>query len=225
MSRKSSKKGMATLEYALLLPLILACIFVAIDVFLIFYQKTILQTFAENMAQSLARQWGYKPLPLEEAKTGVYKKSAYESREVYWHLKLWENNGKETAAENYIKSEAMKSHFLKAYEPTDGSKNGNRKKALEPEVNVTYKVGFPSSLKVSIKSSFYLPGAGLMRAIGLGELLIIEGNATAHVYDPKDMINNTDYVLQLLKGTTFYQKFIEKIAPLKQNIEKFIKKE
>lgn len=226
MSRKKDIRGLTTIEYALLLPVILACIFVAIDVFLIFYQKTLIQTYAENMAQSLARQWGYKPLPLDEAQTGVYQKSTYESREVYWHLKLWENGRKEDDAEDFIKNEVIKSRFLTFYKPLDNSKNdGSRKKALEPVVKVTYKPGFPSSLNVSVKAYFNVPGSSILKAIGLGELLTVEGYATAHVYDSKDMINNTDYVLQLLRKTKFYQKFMEKIAPLKENIDKFIRKE
>jgi hypothetical protein len=225
MLRRKDVRGLTTIEYALLLPVILACIFLVIDVFLILYQKSLIQTYTENMAQTLARQWGYMPLPLEESRTGVYQKNTYESREVYWHIKLWENRGKAEEAERYIKEEIKKQRFLKFYAPPDTRKNdGSRQNALEPEVDVVYKAGFPSTLSISVKSYFHLPGANIIKAIGLGELLTIKGYATAHVYDTKDMINNTDYVLQLLRKTAVYQKFIEKIAPLKQNIEKFIGK-
>ena len=55
-------------------------VFICIVVFLILYQKAIIQNMAEDVTQSLSRQWGYKPLPVDEINSGVYKRETYESR-------------------------------------------------------------------------------------------------------------------------------------------------
>lgn len=220
---KTKSGGLTTLEYAILLPVIMACVLVAIDVYLVLYQRSVIQNLAEDSAQSLAMQWGYDPLPVNEMKTGVYQKATYESREVYWHLKLWRNDEKEAAAEQTIQAEAARLNLLKPYEPLNPSPSATTNTSGDPEVDVAFVPGFPSTVHVKIKATFYLPGAGLLKTIGLGGLLSIEGNAQTQVYDAKDMINNTDYVLQLLMNTGIYQKFMEKLTPLKENLDKLIK--
>ena len=218
---KDGVKGLATIEYAILIPLLLACVFVAIDVYIILYQRALIQNLAEECAQSLSMQWGYYPLPVDEIQTGVYQKDTYESREVYWQIKLWKNSDKERTAEEYIKQKAVGLNFLKPYQGSTGNQT-NASNDSKPEVKVKYKAGLPSTLNVSIKASYLLPGAGLMKTIGLGELLTIEGNATANVFDSKDMINNTDYVIQLLMGTNIYKTFTEKLSPIKEYIDKLM---
>ena len=79
---RPSIRGHSTLEYAVLMPIVLICVFICIEIFLIQYQKSVVQNIAEEAAQSLSRQWGYKPLPVDEISSGVYKRETYESMEV-----------------------------------------------------------------------------------------------------------------------------------------------
>lgn len=213
------KSGHSTLEYTLLIPIVLICVFICMVAFLILYQKALVQNMAEDAAQSLSRQWGYKPLPVDEISSGVYKRETYESREVYWNLKLLFGKKKEEAAIEYIEKNIEDLGLLKPYIPEKNS----GKSIDNLIVNVDIKPGLPAVLYVDIKAVYHMPMQNLMQLIGFGKCLIIEGHAQSLVYDPKDMINTTDYVYQLIRTTDIYQSFMKKIEPLKKNLDKLIK--
>lgn len=213
---KNGERGNATLEYIILLPIVFVCIFLCVFIFLILYQKTLIQNIAEDAAQSISRQWGYNPLPVGEISTGVYRKETYENREIYWHLKLLSNNKKEAAAKSYMEENSRNLGLLKRYKDHTGQ-------ACEPEILVDLKPGIRSVLHVTVKAKYDMPAKGLLRLAGLKEYLLIEARAQAMVYDPKELINTTDYVYQLITESKFYEKFAEKIKLLKENLDKFLK--
>ncbi len=204
-----NSRGSYTLEYAILIPIIFACVFICILISLVFYQKTLIQNIAEEMAQSISRQWGYKPLPTEELTSGVYKRDTYESREVYWHLKLWNNRKKEEHAESQILMALDNLGILKLY-------------SSDQNVDVIFKPGIPSEVVVKIQVAYSIPGLGLIKLIDNADYLIIEGEARSAVYDSKDMINTSDYVYQIIRETKFYQEIMAKIEALKTNLNKII---
>lgn len=222
---KIREKGSTTLEYAILMPVVFACVLLAVYVFLILHQKALIQNLSEEAAQSLSRQWGYKPIPVDELESGAYKRSTYESREIYWHLKLWDKGSKQTNAQEYFNKKVKTTGLLKLYKPDYNKGKNMPKLSFDPDkpVYVEFKPGFPSTLIVKIKAAYTIPGAGILKLVGLGEYIVIEGNAQSQVYDAKDMINTTDYVVQIIRETKIYQEFIKKIEPLKENIDKFIK--
>lgn len=220
--KKPLSGGHSTLEYALLMPIIFICVFMCIVIFLILYQKSLVQNMAEEAAQSLSRQWGYKPLPVDEINSGVYKRETYESREVYWNLKLLFSKKKEEAAKAYIEKNIKDVGFLKPYVSEKGSAKNTDPNLI---VAVDIKPGLPAVLNVEIKAAYQMPVKNLMRLVGIGDRLVIEGKARSLVYDTKDMINTTDYVYQLIRATDLYQNFIKKIEPLKKNLDKILKEE
>lgn len=207
--KASEKSGSTTLEYAIILPVVFAVVLAAIMVFLLLYQKALVQNLAEAAAESLSRQWSYTEITAGEISTGVYKRETYDEREIYWNIGFWDNGRKEDFAEEYIKEKVTGMGVLKA-----GNRSG-------PEVRVEYRAGIPAVLTVKIKGTYRMPGAGLMKTIGLSDALTIEGAAEAFVFDSKDIINTADYAFQILQQTKTYQKFTEKISPLRENIEKF----
>ena len=71
----NSDKGSSTVECAILIPVILASVMLCVFIFIILYEKTLLQSYADEMAMSLAREWGYKALPVDELESGVYKRN------------------------------------------------------------------------------------------------------------------------------------------------------
>jgi len=218
---KPSTSGHSTLEYALLMPIIFICVFVCIIVFMILYQKAIIQNIAEETAQSLSRQWGYSPLPVEEISSGVYKRETYESREVYWNLKLLFSEKKKKDAKEYIEKSIKNVGFLKPYNSQAFGDNS----IPDTTVNVDIKPGLPAVLNVEIKAAYKMPAKNLMNLIGIGDCLIIKGYARTLIYDPKDMINTTDYVYQLIRSTDFYQDFIKRIEPIKKNLDRILKEQ
>lgn len=206
-------RGSYTLEYAILIPMIFVCVYVCILVFLLFYQKTLIQNIAEDAAQSISRQWGYKPLPVDELVTGVYRKDTYESRETYWHLKLWNNKKKEEQAKEYISVGLDKIGVLRTHpsHPID--------------VTVDFKPGIPSKVFVVIEVAYKAPGTGLLKLVGKDDFIIIRCEACSTVYDSKDMINTADYVYQIIRETKVYQDIMAKIDSLKGSLDNIINKE
>jgi len=218
-TKKAREKGSTTLEYAILLPTVFACVFAVILVFLLLYQKAVIQNLAEETAESMSRQWGYKSVTDDEMSTGVYKKETYEEREIYWNLKIWENGGKEMKAGEYLRSRAAGAGPLQLFRksPSGGaSETGGSSDAIS--IAVDYNAGFPSVLSVEIKALYTVPGAGLMRLVGMGDFVTVKGYAEANVYDAKELINTTDYCVQLLRNTKSYQIFKEKTASLKDGL-------
>jgi len=221
VSVKSSISGHSTLEYALLMPIIFICVFACIVVFLILYQKAIVQNIAEEAAQSMSRQWGYNPLPVEELNSGVYKRETYENREVYWNLKLLFSEKKKQDAREYIEKNIKGAGLLKPYNSQVTANNT----VPDTTVNVEITPGLPAVLTIEIKAAYMMPAKNLLRLIGIGDCLIIKANARSLIFDPKDMINTTDYVYQLLRSTDLYQDFIKKIEPLKKNLDRILKEQ
>ena len=186
MKKKNNwNKGSSTVECAILMPIILACVLLCIFIFMILYEKTLLQNYAEDVAMSLSRQWGYKPLPVDELETGVYKKETYEDREIYWQLKLLGNNKKELAAYEYIRDNTKTTGILKPYKDRTG-------KEVQNEISVDFTPGIPSTIQITIIAKYSTPAKPLLSLIGMNDYLIIEAKAKSTVYDPKDMINTTD---------------------------------
>lgn len=213
------RSGNSTLEYTILMSIVFICVFICIVIFLILYQKALVQNMAEDVAQSLSRQWGYKPLPIDEVNSGVYKKDTYESREVYWNLKILFSRKKEEVAKEYIEKNLKGIGLLKPYIPENDSDNDIKSNTI---VDVDIKPGLPAILNVDIKVAYEMPMKNLFRLIGIREFLVIEGYARSLVYDPKDMINTTDYIYQLIRATDLYQNFMKKIEPLKKNLDKLL---
>jgi hypothetical protein len=212
----NSDTGSSTVECAILIPVILASVLLCVFIFIILYEKTLLQSYADEMAMSLAREWGYKALPVDELESGVYKKETYENREIYWHLKLWENSQKELTAFGYIKDNAKSTGILKPYKDHTG-------KEEEKEIIVDFRPGIPSVIHITITGKYTTPAEPLLKLIGLNDYLILEAKAKSNVYDTKDMINTTDYVYQLVRETETFKKFTEKIKPLKEKLDDLVK--
>jgi len=206
-------RGSFTVEFAVLIPVIFACVFACLNVFLVLYQKTLIQNIAEEAAQSLSRQWGYKPLPVDELVTGVYKRETYESRETYWHLKLWNNRKKQEQAENRIMTGLDSLGVLKP-------------KLKHPiKVDVDFRPGLPSEVAVKVEISYTAPGLGLMKLFGAGDYITVTGEARSAVYDSKDMINNADYVYQIIRETKVYKDIMKKINTVKEKLNAIVNRE
>lgn len=211
-----SNKGRASIEYVILLPIVFACVLLCVYIFIFFYEKTVLQSFAEDIAQSISKQWGYRPLPLEEIESGIYKKETYENREIYWNLKPLGDRKKESLVKDYIIENSRASGLLKPYIDCTGEE-------VKPEITVDFNPGISSVLHIRISMKYNTPVKSLLKLIGLKEYMVIEAKAQSHVYDPKDMINTTDYVYQLISEATVLKDFEGIIKPLKDNLNNFLK--
>jgi len=205
------QSGSTTIEYAIVLPMVFACVIGCITIFLLLYQKAMLQSTAENLAESVARQWNYESLNYSEINHGVFEKSTFNKREVYWNLKFFKHKSKAEAFEQYCHKAIENKGLLKLYREEGRIKS--------PEVEVKYHAGFPSYVTVKIKATYYLPGASMLWLLGMGESITIQTEAQCHVHDSKDMINTADYVVQLVRETKVFAAFEEKLREIKRSIE------
>ncbi|NLM75267.1 MAG: pilus assembly protein [Clostridiaceae bacterium] len=206
-------RGNFTVEYAILLPVIFAVVIAGIVVFLIFYQGALLQNTAENLAEALARQWNYGGITNQEMISGVYQKSTFDEREIYWNLKS--SRSKERAAQEYCQKLIENLGFFRFYKYSNPQ--------VKPKVVVNYSAGILPEITVSIEASYVFPGSDILRIFGLGDILKIKANAQCNVHSAKDMINATDYILQMLRETELYEALDEKFQDIRNSIEKVIR--
>lgn len=203
-----SRSGSATIEYIIILPMVFACVVAVIVAYAAMYQKSMIQSLAESAASGLSMTWGHSPLEPADIKTGSYSRRSYDNRQLYWQIAPLGKGVKESAAEKWV------------YEQLDGIGLLKEANVNPASVDVDYQLGFPfSRITIAITSNYRLPGANLLKFIGLGDYLVIKGYAEATVYDQKDMIDNTDYVIQKVKESGI-DEIIGKIkAPLEKGIE------
>jgi len=216
----SSEKGVNIIEYAILMPFIFTFILAVIFLYIFIYHSVYVRNLAEETAESIARQWGYKEIENTEIKTGIYKMTTYDMKEIYWSIKPWKNANKEKNARDYIRQRLENKGILKLY--AFKSSYPEKQTPENPEISVKYKPGLISSVCVNIKTAYKVPCSGLMRLIGFKDYIVFNGNAEVKVFDSKDMIYTSDYILQLLMETKVYDMFNRKIALLRDNINKFL---
>jgi hypothetical protein len=206
MVKGSDKRsGSATIEYVIIMPLVIACVVAVIMVFEALHQKSAIQALAESTAEGLSMIWGHNPLKEEEIATGAYSRESYDNRQLYWQVLPIGSRGKVTAAQIWAEKHVENSSLL---EETGGRK---------PQVSVSYHHGFPTSkVEVSITAYYDMPGIDALKFIGLGDLLIIKGYAEAPVYDQKEMINISDYVIQKVMESKIGDILQKLVSPLKK---------
>lgn len=206
MFRKAAlRSGSATIEYAIIMPVAIACVVAVIVVFECLYQQSAIQTLAEQTAEGLSMIWGHDPVSEEDIVTGAYSRESFDSKQLYWQVLPTGKYQKTGTAKGWIEKQLDSLGLLEEIEDRNA------------EVTVSYQYGFPlSKVKVSITAYYEMPGAAALKYIGMGNLLIIKGQAEAPVYDQKEMINVSDYIIQKVMETNAGE-FINKIAaPLKK---------
>ena len=153
---------------------------------------------------------GSSPLKEEEIATGSYSRESYDNRQLYWHILPIGNNRKTDSAEaeNWAEKHLENIGLMKEIED---------KKA---KVSVSYHHGFPTSrIKVSITANYVTPGAQALRFIGLGDWLTIKGYAEAPIYDQKEMINISDYIIQKVMESKIGEVLKKIASPLKKALK------
>lgn len=205
-----SKKrlGSATIEYVIIMPLAIACVVAVIMVFESLHQRSAVQALAETAAEGLSMIWGHSPIEEEELMTGAYSRESYDNRQLYWQILPVGKDGKTGTTEEWLRKQIENRGLLEELEDR------------QAQVRVVYHQGFPASkVEVSITSYYDMPGAAALKYIGLGDLLIIRGHAEAPVYDQKEMINVSDYVIQKVMESKIGELLKKLASPLKKALE------
>jgi len=108
---KNSRKGAVTIEYALIFPIVILCVFILMFIGLVFYQQALLQSVVSENVQNCAFLWGYdfNSLKMNEGITG---KKSYLSEDLYWQIFSKADRKKSILREN-IMHEIKKRSILK----------------------------------------------------------------------------------------------------------------
>lgn len=61
IKKADMRSGSATIEYIIILPLVIACVVAVIMVFECLHQRSLIQALAESTAEGLSMIWGHSP--------------------------------------------------------------------------------------------------------------------------------------------------------------------
>ncbi|NLU32055.1 MAG: pilus assembly protein [Clostridiaceae bacterium] len=202
------RSGRATIEYIIIMPVVIACVMAVIMVFECLYQQSAIQALADSTAEGLSMIWGHNPIKEEEIASGAFSRESYDNRQLYWQILPANSDEKRSTARDWVEKQLESIGLLKEV------------KDRNAEVSVSYHHGFPTSkIVVNITAYYVLPGAAALKFIGLGDVLTIRCRAEAPVYDQKEMINVSDYVIQKVMESKAGE-FLKKIAsPLKKALK------
>ncbi|AGC68427.1 TadE-like protein [Thermoclostridium stercorarium subsp. stercorarium DSM 8532] len=208
---KKQCRGAVTVEYAVIFPIVIVCIFIIIHIGMLYYQHCLMQTVASKCVRSMALLWGYDPDEIN-IETGITDRNAYVSEALYWQLITDKNKRGEKAAQAVL-NELMSKSVIK---PSGGF-----------DVEMTYNnyIIF-KKIGLCIRADYVLPFGDLLELVGLPGRTRMEVYSETMVHDTQDFIQNTDYLLQIYEESGARNWVEEKVEPLLnslKNIKKYFK--
>ena len=200
-----SLKGAVTIEYVLIFPFVIFCVFILIFIGLIFYQQALLQSVVSENAQNCALLWGYDLNKLNMTE-GVTNTESYLSEDLYWHI-FSKADRKKLLLQNYIRNEI------------------NKRSILKPSHDVDVEVVFHNYFliqKVGLKAemAYKLPCDNFIRSLGLSGDIKIQTYSEAVIQDPKEFIHNVDYILKIYEESGASNWVKEKCKSLLDSLNK-----
>ena len=191
--------GAATVEYAIVFPVVIICILILVYLGMLYYQQCLMQAAVSGYVQNLAFLWGYEP-DVTDPREGVTSRNAYVSEGMYWHIytDVRKRGGK---AVRDLQDELMSKSIIK---PEDNF-----------EIEVNYR-NLLLSKKVGIraKAAYPLPFKGFFNRIDLSGYCLIEAYSETTVNDPQDFMQNVDYLLQIYEESGAKEWVEERCKPL-----------
>lgn len=201
----SATKGAVTVEYVLIFPFVILCVLIIIQIGFLYYQQALFQSVVGESIQNWAMLWGYD-VGRVTAEKGITDRNAYESEGLYWHI-FSGAHAKKTVLENEIECLLLESSIIK---PKNGIK-----------VEVTFK-NYVIVQKIEIHAAAIYPSpcGKLLQLIGFPEEIELETYYETTVNDPKEFINNIDYLLQIYNETQA-KDWVESLCePLVESLKK-----
>lgn len=199
------RAGAITTEYALVFPVVILSVYIIIYFGLVYYQQALLQSVTAENAQNWAMLWGYEA-PEVNSGEGVTTAVIYRSEGLYWHIFLNPEEKKELIRKKILRELNEKSIL---------------KEARGTEVEVTYKNYLISrKLCVQATASYPLPAKGFFQAMGLPGDITLRACCHTAIHDPKEWIENVDYLLQIYDETGAKDWLEEKCKPLVDSLRK-----
>ncbi|NLG87938.1 MAG: pilus assembly protein TadE [Clostridiaceae bacterium] len=200
-----AEKGAVTVGYVLIFPVVILCVVIIIQIGLLYYQQALFQSVVGESIQNWAMLWGYEA-SLVNAEKGITGKDSYVSEGLYWHI-FSGADVKKNALEKDIKRLLLKSSIIKP------------KGEIKTEVEFT---NYIIAQKIDIRAWVVYPSpcGKLLQFIGFPDEIVLEAHYEATVNDPKEFINNVDYLLQIYNETQVKDRVESLLEPLAQSLEK-----
>lgn len=204
-SAKGRCRGAVTVEYAIIFPIVIICIIILIYLGLLYYQQSLMQAVVSESVQNWALLWGYDPKGVD-AKAGITNQNTYFSEGLYWHI-FPNLDEREKNVVDTIKNELITKSILRPI----GDINVETKCS---NLLIYKKVGFRA------KAIYPLPFKGLLRLIGSSGNITMEAYSETIINDPKEFIQNIDYLLQIYEETGVKDWVTEECEPLVNTLQK-----
>lgn len=200
-----SRNGAMTVEYAIIFPFVIFVVMLLVYIGLVYYQQALLQSVVTANAQDWAFLWGYDAKKVQPGE-GILGAEGYNSEGLYWHIFPEANR----------KKEIIRNAIRKDYE---------RRSILRSNRDVQIDVSFENYLifqKVDIKATavYALPMKSFFQAVGLTGDFTLQAYSETSVHDPKEFIQNVDFLLQIYEESGAKDWVMEKCKPLMDSLKK-----
>jgi hypothetical protein len=207
--KKSMEKGGIAIEYMIIIPI--AFISVIFVFFILFstVEQAFVQSVVDDSVSSFADVWQHGGMNESWLENGAWDLSAVAGKQIYWE------------SISSITKGGSKTVWMKEIM--------NRKLAMNPLLtlkssSVEYVYGFPMShIEVGAVMTYSLPGADIMRLVGIKNEITLTAYGTCSLSEPNSFINDVDYLIQSIQKTKSASEFSEFVNPLKNCLDKALK--
>ena len=195
--RLRNSSGSATVEHTVVLPLLILLVIILLHVVVLLHDQAVLQAYASDSAESLARTWRCGDNPQEWALSGDWSPQAGADRRLYWQLSaaLTGDAGRASTAAERLETQLG-----------SGKGNSGSRAALlgkgDLNVSVRYLAGIPfGTVRVEIMQTSRSTAKRIPALLGWGGRRRIQVSAESLVTDPRSLMQDVDWGLQVLQDT------------------------
>jgi hypothetical protein len=194
-----------TVEHAVIFPFVIFIVMLLVYFGLIYYQHALLQSVVAGSTQNWALLWGFDAQKVQPGE-GVLSLEGYDSEGLYWQMFSGADR----------KKEIIRTAIREEYE---------RKSLLRSSQDIQVEVSFENFIifqKVGVKvtAAYPMPMKGFFRAIGLSGDFTLQAFSETSVHDPKEFIQNVDFLLQIYEESGAKDWVMEKCKPLTDSLKK-----
>ncbi len=196
-SLRNNSSGSATVEHAVILPLLILLVIILLHVAVLLHDQAVLQAYASDSAESLARTWRCGDNPQNWGLSGDWSPQAAADRHLYWQLSaaLTGDAGRASAAAEQLASQLVSGKEISGYRTALLGKG-------DLNVSVRYHAGIPfGTVRVEIMQTSRSPAKRIPSLLGWGGGRRIQVSAESLVTDPRSLMQDVDWGLQVLQDT------------------------
>jgi len=203
--------GSATIEYSVLLPLLLMISLLALWMIFSIHDRAVLQAIASESARDLASVWRSGSDPYLYTKNGDLNYESQDARNIYWQLET-------LLSSDIIKAEKIEKHIadkvrLRSWLPSNRLNNTETNKMI---VSVKTTGGIPwSRIHVDIQLVKEIPLLKYINKNHSGSQIINRASSSALTSDSKSLIQDMDWAIQTVQKTEASQIYDQVMLPIK----------